>query len=70
MGIASRSRKIVSENVATILFNSIIEVSENDLIKLEKSDFRKTHIHYNANVNFIFDKHRTYLLKHFNEQLE
>ena len=70
MGIASRSRKTVSKNVATILYNSIIEVSENDLIKLEKSDFSKTHIHYNANVNFILDKHSSYLLKHFNEQCD
>ena len=70
MGIVSNSRRTVSKNVATILFNSIIEVSESDLTKLEKDDYSNTHIHYNANVNFILEKHRSHLLKHFGKMID
>ena len=70
MGIAAMSRKYISKKVATIMFDSAIEVSENDFIEIEKKNFSKTHYHYMAQVNHILSIHRNYLLKHFKEIID
>ena len=65
-GFLASPRRTVSKKVATIMFDSMVEIREEDLLKLEKENFNKTHGQYLTKINGIFKSQMNTLLKHFN----